>query len=337
MMRNRIISVLLLFAAVTGSGAGAHAEDALTSCFQIKPKSGANFYALGGVLRQSLLNVTATKFNVNMLSPEAPAGDFRRCTGIDPAIPNAGPTAANYFGHVSSKLKFLRMSRTNCGNGGVEDQYFSIGKAVYYRNCHAGNQVGYISFWGKEDGNSSSCFGLTYPEMFKVANTSPKVTPERMAAIYGRGLPMNEQADYAIGNEMAGIQIAETARDWLVYAQNYMLVEQKIDPVRVIGGRCPANTPSGTCQNTGERQDGLHPLAWGGAQAAMMTNGWGTNNGATSNYGMNFETQNIATWMIFKGAAASASASQCPIGQNFNNLTPAQQNALTDIFNPLFQ
>lgn len=333
---------LTLASAVLGltalSGTPALAQDVTNQCFEVTPISGTKFVALGDVFRQGLLNLTQRKWGeAGAVTPVAPGGTPKRCTGTVAGLPTAAPTSANYYGQVNTKLKYLRMAAMRCDGTAPTDKYFSIGNAIYYRNCNAGAQVGYIYFWGLETGNSSTCFGSTYPEMFAIAN-SPAVTVARMAATYsGTTPPMASQSDYALGNAMAAIQIAESMRDWLVYPQNYMLIEQSTDPVRVIGGRCPANTPAGTCQNTAATQNGLHPLAWGGAQAAMMTGGWGANNGATSAYGIQFEARATVTWLSFKKRVTAVDRGRCPTTQNWGNLTQTQQGALNAIFEPIFQ
>lgn len=322
----------------------ANATDVRKFCYKIT--SGLNeTYILGDVFRQGLLVSTNNKWNAaRTLKPVTPPLDATQCKGGSTELSD-GPQDGNYLGNITNKSKFLSMAAMTCGTGAsISDQYFSIGDAIYYRNCNSGTQVGYVHFWGKPNGRKSECFGSTYPEMFAIAspNSNP-TTPKEMQAIYDNtGSPqMTTQSNYALGNAMAAIQIAEAARDYLVYPINYMLIEQQKAAEQIIGGHCPPRAPAGTCQNVAVAQNGAHPLAWGGAQAAMMTGGWGTNNGATSEYGQAFEAEATVNWLLFKKLAVRETlpkngVSNCPVKQQFANLPQSDQQSIAGFFAPVF-
>lgn len=341
--RRRVRSTILKLAAAGAVVAlfvvaeNCRADDRRT-CFAVTPTS-TNIVVSGNVLRLAALAATmSTLGGDSALAATTAPSDPVRCTGVNTSIPAAGPTATNYYGAVTNKAKFRRFSQLACNNVGPVDQYFSMGKAIYYRNCHTGAGINYIYFWGKQDGNASTCFGSTYPEMYAIANsTSNPVTATRMATVYNNtGLTEDTQAGYALGNMMAAALIAESARDFLVIPENYMLMDRlaagKITALQLIGGHCVGGAE--TCGNTAATQDGAHPLAWGGAQASMMTGGWGTSNGATSDFGMAFETDLIVNWLKDKNKIATTTAS-CPV-TTLGGYGGQQQTTIRGLFTSLF-
>lgn len=335
--RGRRLPALSLWLAAAVATAPAQA-DTRSSCFVVDMQ-GAPFYVTGDVFRQAALNATTNRVNAALavVAVEPPAG-ATRCTGVDARIPAAAPTAANYYGYFSTKEKFFRLAIRNACGAANPGQYFSMDKAIYYRNC-GGNYANYIFFWGLESNNPSACFGSDYPTMYAQANGNKKqpVTTDLMASAYtDQKFKADSKEAYALGNAMAAILISETARDYLVATENYMLVDltgiNKSSPELVIGGHCPRNTQQ-TCQNNNAVQNGLHPLAWGGAQGAMMTNGWGTNNGATSEFGQEFEATLITDWLRKRKPVASSNAGGCDdAGTVFANLPQNQQNFLLGFF-----
>ncbi|KVM57932.1 hypothetical protein WJ58_11995 [Burkholderia ubonensis] len=103
---------------------------------------------------------------------------------------------------------------------------------------------------------------------------------------------------------------------------------EKATPAQIIGGHCVPKARS--CQNHGALQDGKHPIAWGGAQAIMMVNGWGQAAGANSAVGMAFEGNLSAEWTVAKGKVASTKVTQC--GKTFGGLNSDQQKAVRAVF-----
>ncbi|AKU21295.1 hypothetical protein ACZ75_07185 [Massilia sp. NR 4-1] len=227
-----------------------------------------------------------------------------------------------------------------CDGTGLTAHYFSMGKAIYYRSCLGGEHNNYIYFWGKQDGNASTCFGSTYPEMYELANSlkSNPLTLDRVKAVYGGGggITGDDPSTYALGNIMAAILVSEATRDNLVIPANYMLMDQvaagKASLAQVLAGNCAVG--ASTCGNTRKR-DGLHPLAWGGAQGVMMTGGWGTSNGATSEFGKAFETDLTVTWLKSQDKVAPA-ASGCDATRVLTNYGAGQQSILKGLFGTLF-
>jgi hypothetical protein len=309
--------------------------DERRNCFSITSASPA-LVTSGDILRRAMLQAAVTKVNGDTaLTAVAAPTSPTRCTGVNASIPTAAPTAANYYGTVTNKTKFRRFVGTACGGGAITGQYFSMGKAIYYRSCAGGAGNNYIYFWGKQDGNSSTCFGSTYPEMYTLANsvkTNPVTAARMNAVIDGTGLTEDTQPGYALGNMMAAILISEAARDYLVIPENYILMNKVTagtnTPEQLIGGHC---IPSATgCGNTAAKQDGVHPLAWGGALGAMMTGGgWGTTNGATSDFGMAYESDLVVGWLKGQNKITVSTTTQCTGG---NPAAPQLQGLFDSLF-----
>ncbi|MBB3120107.1 hypothetical protein [Pseudoduganella violacea] len=320
------------------------AADERRSCFAVKAKIGSTappLLATGEVLRQAALQATLDKKNADTaLQPQALPTNPRRCTGVNPEIPNTPPGATNYFGDFKNKTKFRQLVKMTCDGTGLTAHYFSMGKAIYYRSCLGGEHNNYVYFWGKQDGNASTCFGSTYPEMYELADSlkSNPLTLDRVQAVYGGGggITGDDQSTYALGNIMAAILVSEATRDNLVIPANYMLMDQvaagKATLAQVLAGNCVVG--ASTCGNT-KKRDGLHPLAWGGAQSVMMTGGWGTSNGATSEFGKAFETDLTVSWLKSQDKVAPA-ASGCDATRILINYGPDQQTTLKGLFGKLF-
>ena len=305
-MRMRAMLVATLLVPVIG------VADERRTCFQINA-SGATVPVTGDALRLALLTTTMDKRTSDTpIAPTSPPASPKRCTG-DPTVV-APPNNTNYFGDFKNKAQFRRLSATPCDGATAPTlQYFSMGKAIYYRSCQGGAGNNYIHFWGKQDGNASNCFGSSYPDMFTMATSvkSNPLTVERVQATYnGTGIGGDDPSTYALGNIMAAILISEAARDVLVIPANYMLVDGlaagSTTFEKVLAGRCPAYATG--CGNPRQPQDGAHPLAWGGAMAVMMTGGWGTTNGATSDFGKAFETDLIVKWLTARKKVAVSGA-----------------------------
>ncbi|KVD51573.1 hypothetical protein WI85_11930 [Burkholderia ubonensis] len=220
-----------------------------------------------------------------------------------------------------------------------------MNRAIYYRQCGGGQYSNYIYFWGLQDSNESYCFKSDYPTMFEIANGNKNnpVTAAKMSAVYDgkSGLSADSQQGYALGNAMAAILISESARDYLVILENFMLMDfaaakKPLEPKRIIGGHCIPNASS--CQNRGAKQNGEHPLAWGGAQSDMMAgDNWGVAAGATSQFGMAYEGRLVTRWAREFAGVSKANADKCSPPQSYNQLTQAQKAYLDNLFAPLLR
>jgi hypothetical protein len=332
-----------ILAACVLASAPVRAADVSKTCYTITVGSTASFSVRGDIFRQALLRKTNTTIGADSkIKPSQPPAGAKRCTvGQDGGGPPADaptPDATNYFGTISTKPAFRRFSQQPCGTGeGAEHRFFSMSTAIYYRRCTGGAGNGYVYFWGVADENKSDCFADDYPTMFAAADTKKTpVTPAAMSDTYTKGLKITGPSSYALGNAMAAILIAEAYRDVLVIAENYMLMDMKADPVFIIGGRCPRGVEAGTCQNTKSAQNGLHPLAWGGAQDAMMlNNAWGKDAGANSDFGQKFEADLIVSWLLTKKNKVVKEAKQgtCDPNLNWGGVTDAKQKtALLELF-----
>ncbi|KWE50817.1 hypothetical protein WL76_20775 [Burkholderia ubonensis] len=310
-----------------------------TACYAVDMRGGP-LYVTSDVLRDAALRVANARVAaaVNMpLTPVTPPPDPKRCDGASDHLPAAGPNNRNYFGNVVSPLKFLRLAAYQCAGADGQSQFFSMNQAIYYRQCGGGQYSNYIHFWGRANGNPSTCFASDYPTMFAKAakDRKPADLLNAMKTVYSGGLSGTAANDQALGNAMAAILIAESNRDYLVNLENYMLMDladaEKATPVQIIGGHCVPH--AGSCQNRGATQDGKHPIAWGGAQATMMVNGWGQAAGANSAVGMTFEGNLSAEWAVAKGKVASAKVAQCgAVPPTYGNLPPDQQRAVRAVF-----
>ncbi|KVD37321.1 hypothetical protein WS61_25000 [Burkholderia sp. ABCPW 11] len=311
-----------------------------TACYAVAMRGGP-LYVTSDVLREAALRVANAKVDTVVermkLRPEAPPPDPKRCDGANDHLPAAGPDKRNYFGNVVSPLKFLRLAAYQCAGAEGRSQFFSMNEAIYYRQCGGGQYSNYIHFWGRANGNPSTCFASDYPTMFARAakdRTSAELL-KAMKTVYAGGLSGAAANDQALGNAMAAILIAESNRDYLVNLENYMLLDladlKKATPEQIIGGHCVPNADS--CQNRRESQDGKHPLAWGGAQETMMVNGWGQAAGANSPFGMRFEGHLSGEWAVAKEKVKSAKVAECgEFPPSYGDLNPDQQNAVKSVF-----
>ncbi|MDF3201817.1 hypothetical protein P3C29_24295 [Pseudomonas sp. 1912-s] len=310
-------------------------------CNSVTIKGAPPLYINDGILRTAALFVANTRINeATVLLPVDPPTDPLRCSGDTPGIPAEAPTRQNYFGNVASKQRFLQLAAKRCMGAGNANQYFSMNKAIYVRLCGGGDYSNYIYFWGKQDLNPSKCFKSDYPSMFAKANANRKepVTATNMASVYGKaGLSSDTQESYALGNSMAALLISESSRDHLVLLENYMLMDlaaaKTVQPDQVIGGRCVPHAD--VCQNP-NKQDGVHPIAWGGAKEAMMAGEWGRNQGANSVFGERYESELIARWARKFAGVSTATGDQCPpIPKTWEQLTPVQVAFLQNLYAPL--
>ncbi|MFT0172204.1 hypothetical protein ACLKMY_24880 [Paraburkholderia mimosarum] len=320
--------------------------DAVAGCNSVTI-NGKPLYVNDEVLRQAALAFVNSQVNetnrLGPLRPVTPPNDPVRCTGADARIPDTVPTAQDYYGNVTSKQKFMRLVLRACMGQDNANQYFSMNRAIYVRRCGGGDYSNYIFFWGLQDSNPSQCFGSDYPTMYALANKNKKspVTVSKMAAVYGKsGLDARSQEGYALGNAMAAILVSESARDYLVILENYMLMDlagaSAAKPDEIIGGRCVPNAAS--CQNPKSPQNGVHPIAWGGAKEAMMKRDWGVASGATSDFGMEFEGELVTKWARKFKAVSEAKAGQCPAPPvTYDDLTPEQQSYLRNLFSSLLK
>lgn len=338
--RNQIVGTLRI-AACSFAAALSFATQAqgATACYAVDMR-GSPLYVTSDVLRDAALKVANARVDAagnTALTPVTPPPDPKRCDGANDHLPAEGPGAGNYFGNVVSPLKFLRLAAYQCAGTGNQSQFFSMNQAIYYRQCGGGQYSNYIHFWGRANGNASTCFASDYPTMFAKAtkDRTPADLLNAMKTVYSGGLSGTAANDQALGNAMAAILIAESNRDYLVNLENYMLMDlvgvKKATPEQIIGGHCVPN--AGSCQNRGQSQNGKHPIAWGGAQETMMVNGWGQGAGANSAFGRTFEGNLSAEWAVAKGKAASAKVAECgKVPRTYGDLNPDQQKAVKGVF-----
>ncbi|KVK72496.1 hypothetical protein WJ47_10160 [Burkholderia ubonensis] len=309
-----------------------------TDCYAVDMR-GAPLYVTSNVLREAALKIANDRVasaRTKGLDRADPPPAPKRCDGANNHLPAAGPNKHNYFGNVVSPLKFLRLAAYQCAGADGQSQFFSMNQAIYYRQCGGGQYSNYIHFWGRANESPSTCFASDYPTMFAkaVKGREKEDLLKAMKRVYSGGLSGTAANDQALGNAMAAILIAESNRDYLVNLENYMLMDladvNQATPVQIIGGHCVPN--AGSCQNRGEKQDGKHPIAWGGAQETMMVNGWGQAAGANSLFGMTFEGNLSAKWAVAKRKVEVASPEVTECAKTFGGLNEDQQNAVKNVF-----
>ncbi|KWC38241.1 hypothetical protein WL48_11085 [Burkholderia ubonensis] len=309
-----------------------------TDCYAVDMR-GAPLYVTSNVLREAALKIANDRVasaRTKGLDRADPPPAPKRCDGANNHLPAAGPDDHNYFGNVVSPLKFLRLAAYQCAGADGQSQFFSMNQAIYYRQCGGGQYSNYIHFWGRANESPSTCFASDYPTMFAkaVKGREKEDLLKAMKTVYSGGLSGTAANDQALGNAMAAILIAESNRDYLVNLENYMLMDladvNQATPEQIIGGHCVPN--AGSCQNRGEKQDGKHPIAWGGAQETMMVNGWGQAAGANSPFGMTFEGNLSAKWAVAKRKVEVASPEVTECAKTFGGLNEDQQNAVKNVF-----
>lgn len=325
----------------------AGAADVRRACYAITAKT--SFYVTGEMLRRAALTKTNAVVNSDNAigTTKAPAGP-KQCTvgaqGGGPPGNIPAMSSTNYFGNLASRVAFRRFSQMPCGaNLPQPHRYFSMGDSLFYRQCAGGDGNGYVYFWGVANDNKSACFRDDYPSMFAIANANAKkpVTLAQMAQTYSGGLPASDDAANALKAAMAAVLIAESYRDILVVIENYMLMDvAKVTPAMIIAGRCPSGlgAMANQCLNPDAPKDGLHPIAWGRAQAVMMANNaWGYNAAATSDFGESFEASLIATWLVTMKPkqVATAKAGTCDPAKPYGNYLPDQRAAVESMFSEL--
>lgn len=351
-MRKHFSLHVVLYAALLSIGitVPSLAEDTLSQCYSLT-EGGQTYLVTGADLRSKLLNMTQTRWrSVKDRYGRSPSGVLKMCSGSNynkdyPSFANIDEKT--YYGVLKTKKDFLEMAAKPCaGPEGDKkaDHYFSIGHAIFYRDCHtkeansSNDYLGYIYFWGRDDGVTTACFSGSYPAMFKVAGGSKGVSVPDMEKVFDNtGWTPKSRPEFAFSDAMSAIQIAEASRDWLVYPLNYMLIDLaksgQTTPEMIIGGHCPAGVQ--VCRNTYDPADGAHPLAWGGAKISMMcpladiknkrctvSYTWGRSNGATNSYGQAFETDIIVHWLSSEHKLEKAGADACKVGPQPENPVP---------------
>jgi hypothetical protein len=325
------------------AAAPASAEDVRKACYAIRAQRPFNVSA--DILRQAAHDKIVEVIQQDKeISPSAPPAELKKCTpgslGAGPPGGIPSPDKTNYYGNFTTRLAFRRFSQMACNGVALTmHRFFSMGDALFYRQCTGGNEVGFVYFWGLSNGKQSDCLAYDYPGMFAIADADKKhpVTLAQMAQTYSGGLAGTSSAVNALKNAMAAILISESYRDVLAIAENYMLMDvPKVTPAVIIGGHCPQNlgAQASACENARAPKDGLHPLAWGGAQAVMMANrAWGYQAGATSDFGKAFEANMIAAWLVNKKSGVTkAAATTCDPNRAYRLYPPDQHTAIEDFF-----
>jgi hypothetical protein len=260
------------------------------------------------------------------------APDLSQATAPKPGSTNGEQIGSAYYGAVASPAKFRALSELKCSDDVAgrtkpwySNQFFSIGDMIFYRYCGGGDGTGYVYFWGM-DGTSSTCVASSYPAMY--AAMDPKLTLDALRqAEKNANVGTQNAAGQALGNAVAALLVAEAHRDYNLKYLNYMLpgIEDSAVPSgankdrtatsAILAGYCPPNVGNG-CQNPDKQGMGVHPLAWGGAQARMMTGGaWGHAAGATSDFGRNYEAGLIQRWLAAsKNGTPAKAGTVCTLG-----------------------
>lgn len=218
-----------------------------------------------------------------------------------------------FYGSVASPLQFLVLAlgaNSQCSGGGVySHHFFTIGDLVFYRYCGGGAGTGYIHFFGTTDGKASACFDGDYPTMYSRAVTRPgpgrpvldAIAPRAVLAIAKAGVASTDAQSIGLANILAAQLIAEAQRDHFLALGNYMLYALMAagvyTPESVLGGRCPhtCGTTAPKCQNRAG-STGVHPMAFGGAQACMTLGAFPGAAGANSADGIALENEIATLW-----------------------------------------
>ena len=256
-----------------------------------------------------------------------------------PVAPRAGSVngeqiGSAYYGAVQSPSRFRALSELKCSDDVAgrttpwySNQFFSIGDMIFYRYCGGGDGTGYVYFWGMDNGQSSDCFASSYPAMF--ALTDPKLTLQTLRQAMKSGAVGTQNAQgQALANGVAALLVAESHRDYNLKYLNFMLPviedsetaagknKDKTATSAILAGYCPPNVGKDICQNATNNGQGVHPLAWGGAQARMMIGGWGHAAGATSDFGRNYEAGLMQRWLVAAKLGTPAKAGATCVHEN---------------------
>ena len=133
---------------------------------------------------------------------------------------------------------------------------------------------------------------------------------------------------------MAAILISESlSPTCLVVPNNFMLMalanNKKISAEQIVGGHCVPGAD--TCRNPLLKQDGQHPIAWGGAQQSMMTGGGlADDNGPLPDFGQEFEDSLVVTWLKEQNKISN-SKSTCATPTTFAGVATNKKQALLDL------
>jgi hypothetical protein len=308
----------------------AHAT-VLTDCYSFKAgKKDVNM--TGDQLRLALNAAVRTAMqppaNARVFAKVAAVPNAKRCEvpkdaktkqplfQMHPDMANARTLAdGTWYGEFTSLRHFNTFAAIDCGTVAQNqpvNRFFSIGGAVYYRQCPLGqsDDKGYVFFWGDKDGKASDCQRYDYPSMY--AGAKGATIDDYVAVAKNGNIGTANARGYALGNLMAAVLVAETMRDYNLAFLNSMLLELgkkndwKLDTL--FGGHCPKGSSTNTCANRSADRDGRHPLAWGGAKESMMLTNWGGAQGANSDFGQEFETQIIVDWLTAFQSAGKAKA-----------------------------
>jgi hypothetical protein len=288
----------------------------LDQCFALKI-DGKTFAATG----QQILAILNGSIDYGSPPAATTPPSATPCTNASGQTPagTVNLTEGTYYGKIDSEAKFRGLAGLTCDAPPVY-RFYSLGSAVYMKYCgpNAGNRVkGYIYFWGVEGAQGSQCFAGSYPSIYTEIKGTRTASGADLIKVATHGdIGASDQAGYALGNAVSALTLGEAYRDANVVAENFMLYDLAASGVydisRIIAGHCPADVPGDICRNSRDPRDGMHPLAWGGAEKAMMSNGkWGYTKGATSPLGMAFEANLLETWLNAKQLAQPTNA-QCP-------------------------
>lgn len=280
------------------------------------------------------------------------APDLSQATAPKPGSTNGEQIGSAYYGPVTSRTGFRRLSELKCSDDVAgrtvpwfSNQFFSIGDMIFYRYCGGGDSTGYVYFWGMDNNQSSTCLASNYPAMF--AAIDPALTLQALAQAEKTGnVGTQNAAGQALGNAVAALLVAEAHRDYNLKYLNHMLPviensevatgpnKDRTGVSAILAGYCPPNVGKDNCQNPTNQGMGVHPLAWGGAQARMMAGGWGRAAGATSDFGRNFEAGLIQRWLVAsKNGAPAKAGTVCTLA---NGAAIPGQDAFVKLLNDTF-
>ena len=321
--------------AVLVLGAAELRSDELSDCYSFKIPAAKNKTVTvaysGEALRRLLNHPTSTAANPG-IAAVAKKPNAEKCTGAQSqALKDANFAAAGstYYGAFSSPAHFRKMAELQCGGaGGVAHQFFALGSAVYYRYCGGGDGNNYIYYYGIADKKTACVAGHDYPTMYaEVLKGRPKLTAADVRKASKGDLGKLDQAAFALGNATAAVLVAEAARDGTLKLANFLLLDiaekKKLSPMALIGGVCPTGVPKNECQNADNYGVGIHPIAWGGAQAATTTGAWPgpTGTGLSKDVGKRLEARIVQQWLVAMKGASLQKKGACVKDVTLNALT----------------